>query len=85
MCSPMRSAHLEPGMPRSDASPRELKRRRVYRTRFIEVDGDLFIITDRDRDGLEAVRLGPEEEALVRRMRDDNEIEMESAVLARKR
>ena len=38
-----------------------------------------------DRDGLEAVRLGPEEEALVRRMRDDNEIEMESAVLARKR
>lgn len=73
-------------MPQSDATtPRELKRRRVYRTRFIEVDGDLYIITDRDRDGLEAVRLGPEEEALVRRMRDDNEIEMESAVLARKR
>ena len=72
-------------MPQSDAAPRELRRRRVYRTRFIEVDGDLFIITDRDRDGLEAVRLGPEEEALVRRMRDDNEIEMESAVLARKR
>jgi hypothetical protein len=72
-------------MPQSDAGPRELKRRRVYRTRFIEVDGDLFIITDRDRDGLEAVRLGPEEEALVRRMRDDNEIEMESAVLARRR
>lgn len=85
MCSPMRSAPTEPGMPQSDATPRELKRRRVYRTRFIEVDGDLYIITDRDRDGLEAVRLGPEEEALVRRMRDDNEIEMESAVLARKR
>ncbi|MFO0686921.1 MAG: hypothetical protein U0234_32960 [Sandaracinus sp.] len=64
---------------------RELKRRRVHRTRFIDVDGDVYFISDRDTDGFEAVRLGPEDAAVVRRMRDDNEIEMESAVLARKR
>lgn len=64
---------------------RELKRRRVHRTRFIEVDGDIYFISDRDSEGFQAVRLGPDDAEVVRRMRDDNEIETESAVLARKR
>lgn len=64
---------------------RELKRRRVPRSRFIDLDGDIYLITDRDSEGFEAVRLGPEEAEVVRRMRDDNEIEMESEVLARRR
>lgn len=64
---------------------RELKRRRIYRTRFVDLEGDVYLITDRDAEGFEAVRLGPEEAAIVRRMRDDNEIEMESAVLARRK
>jgi len=63
---------------------RELKRRRIYRTRFIDLDGDIYLITDRDAEGLEAVCLGPTEAAIVREMRDDNEIEMESAVLAKR-
>ena len=63
---------------------RELKRKRVYRTRIIEVDGDVYLITDRDPEGFAAVRLDPNDAERVRRMRDDNEVEMESAVLARR-
>jgi hypothetical protein len=65
--------------------PRELKRRRTRRTRLIDVDGETYLITERDDDGLEAVRLDPRDADLVRRMRDENEIEMESAVLSRRR
>jgi hypothetical protein len=64
---------------------RELKRRRVRRSRFLDVDGDVYIITERDEDCLEAVRLDAPTADLVRRMRDENEIEMESAVLSRRR
>lgn len=63
---------------------RELKRKRVFRTRVIEVDGDVYLITDRDPEGFVAVLLDPADADLIRRMRDDNEVEMESAVLARK-
>ena len=64
---------------------RDLERRLVHRTRFIEIDGEVYFISDRDQEGFQAVRLGPEDAEAVRRMRDDNEIETESAVLARKR
>jgi hypothetical protein len=64
---------------------REIRRRRLHRTSFFDLDGDVYLITDRDADGLEAVRLGASDAEIVRRMRDGNEIEMESAVLARRR
>ena len=63
---------------------RELRRRRLRRSRFIDLDGDIYLITDRDAEGFEAVRLGPEDAEVVRRMRDENEVEMESAVLSRR-
>ena len=63
---------------------RELRRRRLRRSRFIDLDGDIYLITDRDAEGCEAVRLGPEDAEVVRRMRDENEVEMESAVLSRR-
>lgn len=65
--------------------PRELKRRRAFRTRFVDLDGDIYLIGDRDAEGFEAVKLDVDDAELVRRMRDDNEIEMESAVLSKRR
>jgi hypothetical protein len=64
---------------------RELRRRRLHRTNFIDLDGDIYLATERDVDGLEAVKLDAADVELVRRMRDSNEIEMESAVLAKRR
>ncbi|MFO0680537.1 MAG: hypothetical protein U0234_00735 [Sandaracinus sp.] len=72
-------------MPKPRNGGRSLARKRVHRTRFVELDGDLYLIGDRDAEGFEAVKLDATDAALVRRMRDDNEIEMESAVLARRR
>jgi len=64
---------------------RELRRRRLHRTSFFDLDGDIYLVTDRDVDGLEAVKLDDADAELVRKMRDGNEIEMESAVLAKRR
>lgn len=64
---------------------RELRRRRLHRTNFIDLDGDIYLISERDIDGFEAVKLDAADAELVRKMRDGNEIEMESAVLAKRR
>lgn len=63
---------------------RELRRWRLHRTSFFDLDGDVYFVTDRDVDGLEAVKLDDADAELVRKMRDGNEIEMESAVLAKR-
>jgi hypothetical protein len=67
------------------AKRRELKRKRPPRSRFFDLDGDIYIVTERDADGLDAVRLDPADAELVRRMRNDSDIEIEAAVLARRR
>lgn len=63
------------------------KRRRPKRprltTRVLLVDGEWFLIGDRDSEGFHAVRLTGALRDLVIRMQEENEIEMEAALLAR--
>ncbi len=65
--------------------PRELKRQRIYRTRFFVLDGAMYVVSDRDEQGLEAVRLDFDDAEMVRRMRDEAEFEIEAAIFARRR
>ena len=53
-------------------------------SRIITVDGKLFLIGRRDEDGFEAVRLVGKDLDTVIRMREENEIEMEEALLRRR-
>jgi len=62
---------------------REPRRRR--RSRFFELDGETFYVSERDDEQLFAVRLTGADEELVRRMSEENDVEMESRLLARRR
>lgn len=58
------------------------KRRRLV-TRVLEVDGDWYLIGRRDDEGFEAVRLTGRDRDTVLAMQDENQIEMEAALLRR--
>ncbi len=58
--------------------PRSRKRRR---SRFFELDGDVYLVSERDEEQLVAVRLTGRDRELVLRMIEENEVEMESRVL----
>ncbi len=59
------------------------KRRRPKRrrSRFFILDGDVYIISERDGEQLLAVRLVGRDRELVLRMLEENEVEMESRIL----
>lgn len=59
------------------------KRRRPKRrrSRFFELDGDVYLVSERDDEQLVAVRLTGHDRELVLRMVEENEIEMESRIL----
>lgn len=56
-------------------------RRPKRRSRFFELDGDVYLVSERDDEQLVAVRLTGRDRELVLRMIEENEIEMESRVL----
>lgn len=56
-----------------------------HRSRFFVLDGDLFLVTERDEEELLAVRLVGSDRDLVLKMMSDNDIEMESCVLRGRR
>lgn len=58
--------------------PRRAKRRR---SRFFVLDGDVYLVSDRDEEQLVAVRLTGRDRELVLRMVEENEVEMESRIL----
>ncbi len=61
--------------------PSRAKRAKRHRSRFFVLDGDLFLVTERDEEELLAVRLIGRDRDLVLEMMSDNDIEMESCVL----
>ncbi len=63
--------------------PLERKRPRLT-TRILLVDGEWFLIGDRDDEGFHAVRLTGTERDTVVRMHEENEIEMEAALISRR-
>lgn len=56
-------------------------RRPKRSSRFFELDGDVYLVSERDDEQLVAVRLTGRDRELVLRMIEENEIEMESRVL----
>lgn len=61
------------------------KRRRTERTtRVLLVDGEWFLIGDRDDEGFHAVRLTGADRELVVQMQEENEVEMEAALTRRR-
>jgi hypothetical protein len=57
------------------------RRARPHRSRFFVLDGDLFLVTERNDDELIAARLIGADRDVVLKMMSDNDIEMESCVL----
>ena len=57
------------------------RRPRLRRSRFFELDGDIYLVSERDEEQLVAVRLTGRDRELVLRMVEENEVEMESRVL----
>lgn len=62
------------------------KRRRAPKlvTRVLLVDGEWYLIGERDDEGFSAVRLSGEECDVVIKMQEENEIEMEAALTSRR-
>ena len=62
------------------------RRRRSARltTRVFELDGQWYLIGDRDDEGFHAVRLSRGEGELVLRMEEENQIEIEAALTRRR-
>ena len=58
--------------------PRRSKRRR---SRFFELDGDVYLVSEQDEEQLVAVRLTGRDRELALRMIAENEVEMESRIL----
>jgi hypothetical protein len=63
---------------------REPHQERRRRSRFFVLDGETFYVSERDDEQLYAVRLTGSDEELVRRMLEENDVEMESRLLARR-
>ncbi len=63
--------------------PPEQKRARLT-TRVLLVDGEWFLIGDRDEEGFHAVRLTGADRDTVVRMHEETEIEMEAALISRR-
>ena len=53
-------------------------------TRVLLVDGDWYLIGDRDDEGFHAVKLTGADRDVVVKMHDENEIEMEAALTSRR-
>jgi hypothetical protein len=60
------------------------RRRPRLTTRVLLVDGEWFLIGHRDEEGFHAVRLSSADRDLVVRMQEENEIEMEAALVSRR-
>lgn len=58
---------------------------KLHRSRFFVLDGDLFLVTERDEEELLAVRIVGADRELVLKMMSENDIEMESCVLRGRR
>ncbi len=63
--------------------PRKLKPRRPQqrRTRVFMLDGDVYLVTDRDDESLYAVRLDDNDRDTALSMLNDADVEIESHVL----
>lgn len=61
--------------------PSRARRVKPHRSRFFMLDGELFLVTERDEEELLAVRLVGADRELVLKMTAENDIEMESCVL----
>ena len=57
------------------------RRSKQRRSRFFELDGDVYLVSERDEEQLVAVRLTGRDREIVLRMVEENEIEMESRML----
>ncbi len=63
--------------------PRKPKPRRPQqrRTRVFILDGDVYLVTDRDHEALYAIRLDDEDRDAALSMLNDTDVEIESHVL----
>lgn len=57
------------------------RRRSKPKSKFFVLDGDVYLVSERDEEQVVAVRLTGRDLELVRRMVADNEVEMESRIL----
>lgn len=57
------------------------RRRSSPKSKFFVLDGDVYLVSERDEEQLVAVRLMGRDLALALRMIAENEVEMESRIL----